>query len=153
MLCECCVNVLTVMLVTPSQRYEKKTGRSEGDFTHFCFRILPSFCCLVWCALQRTHIEFSSGKDRQATKRQRKIKGSRWRWSAEVSGQVVQTAWLRVDICGHLWTFSSLTATVGLVWWEALYKSVEVEDLNSLLVSFKLKPEQLCFKKIGRAHV
>ena len=64
---------------------------------------------------------------------------------AVVSGSQRPSSSDFVVACGHLWTFSSLTATVRLVWWEALYESVEVEDLNSLLVSFKLKPEQLCF--------
>ena len=140
-------HVLTVMLVTPSQRYEKKTGRSESDFTHLlCSRVASAFFFVLFGVvnLQRAHIEFSRSKSKQAFKRQ-KGKRKRGQRSAEVSGQVVQTAWLRVDICGHLWTFSSLTATVGLVWKEVLCKSVEVEELNSLLVSFKLKPEELCF--------
>ena len=44
-------HVLTVMLVTLSQRYEKKTGRSERDFTHLllCSRVASAFLCVVWC--------------------------------------------------------------------------------------------------------
>ena len=115
----------------PFPKVWEKDGTVEERFTHLlCSRVASAFFFVLFGVvnLQRAHIEFSRSKSKQAFKRQ-KGKRKRGQRSAEVSVKVVQTAWLRVDICGHLWTFSSLTATVGLVWWEAVCKSVEVEDL------------------------
>ena len=107
-------HVLTVMLVTPSQRYEKKTGRSKSDLLTYCARVLlphsSSFFALFGVvSFQGPHIELSRSKDKQAFERQRESESADWQRSAEVSGQVVRTVLLRVDI-------SSLTATAGLVW-------------------------------------
>ena len=46
-----------------------------------------------------------------------------------------------MDICGHLVASQLLLTCVE----GSVVQERGVEDLNSLLVSFKLKPEQLCF--------
>ena len=94
-------HVLTVMLVTPSQRYEKKTGRSESDFTHLlCSRVASAFflLCVVWCG------EPSEGPHRvqpqQGQASLREAKGKRKRGPA-VSGSQRPSSSDCVSVCGH----------------------------------------------------
>ena len=81
--------------------------------------------CVVWCGVPSgPHIELCRSKDKQASEGQRKSENVGCKWSAEVGGKVAQTVLPRVWVDTR-----SLSATIGLVWWEVNCKSVEAEDL------------------------
>ena len=80
-------HVLTVMLVTPSQRYEKKTGRSKSDLLTYCARTLPLFALFGVVSHQRPCTISCRTEDKQGSESQEQGEGTR-KWPRERRTQV-----------------------------------------------------------------